>query len=76
MKAYFINILTSLSQCLNALLGGHPNMTLSARCFYDRNHAVWGRLRYVIDALFWFDPEHCASSWAKDVTFCNGLRTL
>lgn len=76
MKQYILNVLAAISQIVNALLGGHPNMTLSARCYRERDRLVWGALRLIINAVFWFDEDHCYSSWVKDTEFCNGIKTL
>jgi superfamily II DNA helicase RecQ len=73
MSKYLLNVLVSLSQVLNALLYGDPKMTLSARCFVQQDEFVFGILRRVIDALFWFDENHCYSSWRRDIEFCQQL---
>lgn len=36
MKNYFLNLAEATSQWLNALLGGNPNMTVSARAYVNR----------------------------------------
>jgi len=47
MSAYFFHISISLDQLLNAILGGYPDETISARCWREKR-----LLRYVIDGLF------------------------
>jgi hypothetical protein len=59
--AYLINVLVSLDQLLNVLIGGYPDETISSRV--GRNAAAgkkWALIaEKVINALFWFDPNHC-----------------
>lgn len=58
MYTWFFYISIALDQLVNAVLGGYPDETLSARCF--REHR-WQR--YVIDGLFFWQAEngrgHC-----------------
>jgi hypothetical protein len=59
---YFNRLRIALSILLNVLLGGKSNQTFSAR-----NYA-WARegkpnLVWLIDSIFWFDPDHCHSEW-------------
>jgi len=59
---YLERVGIALSVLLNVLLGGYSNQTFSAR-----NHG-WKRegkpnLVWLIDALFWFDPDHCLDAW-------------
>jgi hypothetical protein len=59
---YINRLIIALSILLNVLLGGKSNQTFSAR-----NHG-WARngypnLVWLIDAIFWFDPDHCEKAW-------------
>lgn len=59
---YFKRVGIALSVLLNTILGGYSNQTFSAR-----NYA-WKRegkpnLVWLIDKIFWFDPNHCLESW-------------
>ena len=53
----------ALDQLLNAILGGYPDESLSARAFrWDRD----GRRRWpkkVINAMFFWQRDHCRSAW-------------
>jgi len=54
-------VLISIDQFANALLGGWADETLSS-CAYrmERAGRPWGRItRPLIDALFFFQPDHC-----------------
>lgn len=76
MKAYVHGILASLSQLLNAVCGGHPNMTLSARAYLEREKPCWAFIEKSINTLFFWQHDHCFWSWQQDVRFCAGLDSL
>lgn len=68
---YLERVGIALSVLLNVLLGGQSNQTFSARNYYwklnGRYNIVW-----LIDAIFFFDKDHCLMSWiywktAKDI---------
>ncbi|GHU11490.1 hypothetical protein FACS1894185_4810 [Betaproteobacteria bacterium] len=62
---YFTNMLIAIDQLANALLCGKPDETLSARAWRDRDkHPVWPRL---IDALFFWQPDHCQQACQSEV---------
>jgi hypothetical protein len=64
-----VRIGDALSQLLNAaLLGGHPNESLSGRAW--RTQSVWYK---VIDVLLWFDPDHCRNSYLNDLHYAVDL---
>jgi hypothetical protein len=71
MKAhYIIRAGDSLSQFLNVLfLNGHPNESLSGRAW--RTGSFW---RHVIDALLFFDPDHCEMAHRNDMEYCKCLQ--
>lgn len=68
-----------MSQGVNVLLlwplgrrTAHPDLTVSARCHVEGQiygHRAWERVRRAIDAFFFWEPDHCASSFRKDVEF-------
>lgn len=68
-RGYFVRVAAAVSQLVNALLGGHNNMTLSARTHLkSRLHGgVWEQLRRAINALFFWQGDHCRRSWQGDV---------
>jgi hypothetical protein len=55
------NILIGIDQLANTLIGGSPDETLSARAW----RCCW-RIRPLIDKLFWFDKNHCKSSYESE----------
>lgn len=60
---YLQRILIALSVLLNVILGGYSNQSFSARNYAwkreDKPNIVW-----LIDLIFWFDPDHCAQAWS------------
>lgn len=58
MKTWIFYIAIAVDQLLNAILGGYPDETLSARCWREKR---WQR--YVIDGLFFWQRSggkgHC-----------------
>ena len=67
---YIKNIGTALSQILNALIGGNPNMTISARAYCEN----WVIAEKIINKIFFFDEDHCHKSWLRDVEFCVNVK--
>lgn len=64
-----IRIGDALSQLLNViLLDGHPNESLSGRAW--RTQSRWHK---VIDAVLWFDPEHCRTAYINDLHYAYDL---
>jgi hypothetical protein len=62
LLSYLYRVGLALSILLNVSLGGKSNQTFSARNWYWKSkgfiNIVW-----LIDAIFWFDPDHCKNSW-------------
>lgn len=74
---YLLGVLVWLSQGLNAvLLAGHPDMTVSARCHVNRHRTGWKHLRRVLNAAFFWQVDHCASSFASDVNYSRQILQL
>jgi len=64
-----IKIGDALSQLLNViLLNGHPNESLSGRAW--RTKSKWYK---VIDALLWFDANHCQVAYENDLKYAISL---
>lgn len=68
MKRRILNILIAVDQLLWVILSignGSPDETISAAAWrMERQGKVMGFiLRPLIDALFWFDPNHCQKSY-------------
>lgn len=63
---YFWHIFAAASQLLNACLGGHPDQTLSARAWLNREGRVWGLVYRVINRIFFWQGDHCLQSHLND----------
>lgn len=63
LKKYISRVGIAISVLFNVILGGYSNQSFSAR-----NYA-WKRegkpnLVWLIDKIFWFDPDHCMQAWS------------
>ena len=58
----------ALDQAVNALLGGFPDETLSARCGRKIEHQPYKAFAKVIDVIFYpfQGPNHCVNAYAKE----------
>ena len=58
---------TLFSQSINALvLGGHPDMSLSTRAYFERDSSpFWGRVYRTAEGLF--GAGHCYDSFESDL---------
>ncbi len=65
MKYYLLNNAIAFDQQLNALLGGSPDETLSARAYRtEQQGKIFGKFfRPLIDGLFFFDKDHCRKAY-------------
>lgn len=72
---YFISCGDALSQLVNAVVffSGNANQSLSARCYEQRDHWFFGRLKVVVDKIFLFfgDDNHCESSYRRELALCH-----
>lgn len=69
IKNYFLQILISIDQLFNALLGGFADETLSARAFRaEQKEKFFGKIfRPLIDIIFFFDENHCFNAYHAEV---------
>lgn len=75
---YLMQNLIALDQTGNALLGGWADETLSSRAYRaDRDGRLFGRIfRPLIDALFFFEKEHCKNAYLSEIRRGNHSRKL
>jgi hypothetical protein len=71
-RSRILNILIAADQFVYVLvtLGkGMPDETISAAAYRGEmlGHPIPKLARPVIDALFWFDPQHCAKAYRAEV---------
>lgn len=63
-------VLIALDQLLNAVLNGWADETLSARAYRNaaKGHEKWIRVRRAIDALFFWEANHCYWSYRNEIS--------
>ena len=69
MKAYTFGLAEATSQLLNAVLGGNPNITVSARCYINREKKGWDAAYKVINKVFFWQEDHCKESFDDDIKY-------
>ena len=72
MKQRVLNVLISLDQLAFSLITlgkANPDETISAASWrWEQEGRIQGRiLRPLIDKLFFFDPEHCRTSFESEI---------
>jgi hypothetical protein len=70
-KTYLGNILTSLSQSVNTIFGGHPDESLSARAYKNQHVYGWNIIKIIADRIFFFEKNHCKNSYLADLERAN-----
>ena len=73
---YFARIFAALSELVNAAIGGHNNETISARAWRNRKRPGWRVAYRVINAVFFWQEDHCYSSRQADVKWHNEFKEL
>ncbi|WP_428398314.1 hypothetical protein [Marinobacter salarius] len=76
MRDWIGGIATWLSQGINcALLSGCPDMTVSARCYINRDRPRWRTGYRIINRVFFWQKDHCKSSFRSDVVYALSVLT-
>lgn len=67
--SYPLRLLLAIDQLLNvAICNGMPDETMSSAAYrMERDGRFWGFMRHVIDALFWFQPDHCRKAYESEL---------
>ena len=70
LKQYIFNNLIAIDQLINALIKGHPDETMSSRCYRNAQkywYARWGMK--ALDFVFrpW-GPDHCKTAYESELT--------
>lgn len=65
--SYMEFLLIAIDQLFNALCGGSPDETLSARCWRKREREPWKAFRVCIDYIFFWQKEHCKFAWQSEM---------
>lgn len=69
--SYLIRLSTAISQMGNALIGGNPNRTISARCYLNRDKRGWRQAYKVINIVYFWQSNHCKESHNADIQFAR-----
>lgn len=67
-RGYLHQVAIALDQLVNALIGGWADETLSSRAWRQRDQRLWGIVRVVIDAMFFWQHGHCRDAWLYEQT--------
>jgi hypothetical protein len=65
------HIFNAFSQFCNALIGGHSNESVSGRSYREG----W-KLMYAINAIFFWQSNHCRGAHHKDVEWAKEFSKL
>jgi len=64
MSRYFWNLLISIDQLFNTILGGHPDETISSRAGKKQDDECWAAwLCWLLNKI---DTNHCKKSIERD----------
>lgn len=66
INRYIWNVLVSIDQLANTVLGGDPDMTLSGRMGRDVRNGRCRACRLICWLLNKIDPKHCANQDIKE----------
>lgn len=64
---YLLRVLIAIDQLVNTIFGGMPDETISAKLWRLKDRQPYKVLRYIVDTLFWFDKEHCRTSYESEI---------
>lgn len=63
---YIKNVLIAIDQLFNAVIGGYCDESLSSRAYRWEKNGVRSWPRKLVDALFFWEKEHCKSSYESE----------
>lgn len=66
-RKYFPQVLIAVDQLFNALLAGWADETLSSRAYRSQNKTRWFITMKFIDALFFWQKEHCKQAYLSEL---------
>lgn len=65
---YACRILIALDQLINAICGGMPDESISAKCYRKRNDSTFWKILYIIlDDIFFWQEDHCHDAYDSEV---------
>lgn len=67
-RGYFKQVLIAIDQLFNTLASGYADETLSSRAhrMREKGHKYWKWTARFIDLVFFFDPDHCRTSYESE----------
>ena len=71
---YLLGVLSGVSQLINAILGGSPLQTFSARAYQNMGNSAWDIIRRLLDVIF--SPRtggHCKDSFVRNAQAAKDL---
>lgn len=67
ITSWFWRVFAWLSQGINVIfLGGHEDQTVSARAHGQQDELIWGLVRLALNAVFFWQADHCLTSYLRD----------
>ena len=63
---YIKNVLIAIDQLFNAVIGGYCDESLSSRAYRWDNDGVRSWPKKVINALFFWQKDHCQSAYTNE----------
>lgn len=67
LQFYLKQLLLAFDQLINALLFGWADETISSRSYrLSSGSVLWRLVSKFIDVLFFFDPDHCRTSYEAE----------
>jgi hypothetical protein len=78
MKQRILNLLIAIDQLIYVVItlgSGCPDETMSSAAWrLEQKGKIQGKIfRPLIDWLFWFDPDHCRTSYESEVKRAKAL---
>ena len=75
MIAWLLRVSAWASQTINLwVLFGHHDMTVSARCYINRDRKGWKVAYKCINRIFFWQKDHCYESFLNDVKFTEEVQ--
>jgi hypothetical protein len=68
MRLYFYHLGIAIDQLINAVFGGWPDQTISARAYTNRLELKWAIAMFLIDLFFslFGDNSHCLNAHEEE----------
>lgn len=75
-KQYLLNVAIAVDQLTNAIIGGHPDETLSSRCYRNSQKYWYAKVgRVILDLLFRpFGKNHCEQAYKSELNGSHNFK--